>query len=69
MRGWVWVVIGVLVGFAGVIWTLQGLNLVGGSFMSGKTLWAVIGPLVVLVGLVLIGLGIRTVRRTPAPKD
>jgi len=69
MRGWVWVVVGVLVGFVGVIWTLQGLNVLGGSFMSGKTLWAVIGPVVVLVGPALIGFGIRTVRRTPAPKN
>jgi hypothetical protein len=48
---------------AGVVWTLQGLGYVGGSFMSGATVWAVIGPLVALVGLVLITLGLRSRRR------
>jgi hypothetical protein len=31
--------------------------------MSGATVWAVIGPIVVLVGLVLITLGLRSRRR------
>ena len=33
---------------------------VGGSGMSGKTLWAVIGPLVALVG---VGIGVAGLRR------
>jgi hypothetical protein len=31
--------------------------------MSGATVWAVIGPLVALAGLVLIGFGLRARRR------
>jgi len=38
----------------GVVGTLQGLGIVGGSVMSGVTLWAVIGPGVALVGLYLL---------------
>ena len=53
------VVVGVAAALAGLVWTLQGLGYVGGSFMSGTTVWAVIGPIVVLVGLVLITLGLR----------
>ena len=68
MRGWVLVVVGALVTFVGTIWMLQGLGVLGGSVMSGVTLWAVIGPLVAIVGLVLIGTGVRALRRTPAPK-
>jgi hypothetical protein len=68
MRGWLLIVIGALVAFAGAIWLLQGINLLGGSFMSGQTLWAVIGPIVGIVGLVLIGLGVRALRRAPATK-
>jgi hypothetical protein len=34
----------------GVLWTLQGLDVVGGSPMSGVGLWAVIGPFVALAG-------------------
>ncbi len=30
----------------GVLWTLQGLGYVGGSFMTGSAIWAIIGPAV-----------------------
>ena len=45
------VIIGVLVLAMGALWTLQGLGYVGGSGMSGNTLWAVIGPIVAVGGL------------------
>ena len=63
MRHIVLVVIGLAAALAGLVWTLQGLGYVGGSFMSGATVWAVIGPIVALVGLVLIVLGLRSRRR------
>ena len=44
----------------GVVWALQGLGVVGGSAMSGNSVWAVIGPIVVVVG---IGVGIVALRR------
>lgn len=64
MRGWLWVVLGVLLVLVGGLWTLQGLNVLGGSAMSGKTLWAVVGPIVALGGLVLALVGARGLRRT-----
>ena len=63
MRQIVLVVIGVVAALAGLVWTLQGLGYVGGSFMSGATVWAVIGPIVALAGLALITLGLRSRRR------
>ena len=57
------VVIGVAAVLAGIIWTLQGLGYVGGSFMSGVTVWAVIGPVVALAGIVLIVIAGRARRR------
>ena len=63
MRQIVLVVIGLVAALAGLVWTLQGLGYVGGSFMSGATVWAVIGPIVALAGLVLITLGLRRRRR------
>ena len=63
MRQIVLVVIGLVAALAGLVWTLQGLGYMGGSFMSGATVWAVIGPIVALVGLVLITLGLRSRRR------
>ena len=62
MRQILLMVIGAAAAVAGLVWTLQGLGYVGGSFMSGATVWAVIGPLVVLAGLVLIVLGLRARR-------
>ena len=46
----------------GTIWALQGLGYIGGSAMSGVTLWAVVGPIVAAVGLVLLILGVRRSR-------
>jgi hypothetical protein len=58
-----WVVVGVVVALLGLLWTLQGLDVVHGSSMSGTTTWSVIGPVVLLVGLVVAWVGVRG-RRT-----
>jgi len=51
--------LGILLVLVGALWTLQGLGVVGGSVMSGVTLWAIIGPLVVLAGIALVVTGRR----------
>lgn len=38
----------------GLIWTLQGLGVLPGSVMTGVTLWAIIGPVVAIIGLACI---------------
>ena len=49
-------VIAVLLILAGGIFTLQGLNILLGSFMSGSRQWLAIGVVMVIVGVgVLIG--------------
>jgi hypothetical protein len=63
MRQIVLVVTGLIAALAGLVWTLQGLGYVGGSFMSGATVWAVIGPIVALAGLALITAGLRSRRQ------
>ncbi|SCG65650.1 hypothetical protein [Micromonospora inositola] len=63
MKGWVSVVVGALLLVAGLVWALQGLDVFAGSAMSGKSMWAVIGPIVAVVGLVLLVVGGRWVRR------
>ncbi len=50
----------------GIVWTLQGLNVLGGSAMSGSPLWATIGPIVLAVGVVLIVIAIVIARRRKA---
>jgi hypothetical protein len=53
-------ILGVLLVLIGALWTLQGFGVVGGSFMTGSTMWLVIGLVCVVVGLTLV-----TRRRTP----
>ena len=53
--------IGILLILVGLLWTLQGLDIVGGSGMSGVAIWAVVGPFVALVGIV-VALGARRKR-------
>ena len=45
---------GVLLIGVGTLWTLQGLGYVGGSVMSGVTLWAILGPVVAAAGIYLV---------------
>jgi hypothetical protein len=35
----------------GLVWTLQGANVIGGSFMSGQSRWLYIGIAVLIVSL------------------
>ncbi len=53
------IIVGVLAVLVGALWTLQGLNVVGGSTMSGNSTWAIIGPIVAVVGLLLVLYGAR----------
>lgn len=56
---WVLIIVGGLLVVTGIVWTLQGLDVLGGSAMSGHAVWAVIGPIVAVVGVVLVGLAAR----------
>ena len=60
---WAWLILGVLALAVGVVWTLQGLSILGGSVMSGNPTWAIIGPIVALVGLGLLAFGAGVGRR------
>jgi hypothetical protein len=53
------IVVGVLVALAGVVFTLQGLNVMGNSAMSGQTIWAVLGPVIAVIGLIVATFGAR----------
>jgi hypothetical protein len=59
MRWVVLVGVGVLVTLAGIIFTLQGVGVLGGSVMSGVTFWAVAGPVIALAGLAVAAIGLR----------
>jgi hypothetical protein len=59
MRKPVLITVGVIVAVFGAIFTLQGLGFIGGSAMTGSTLWAVLGPIIVVVGIALALFGSR----------
>jgi hypothetical protein len=63
MKAWILLVIGVLLAAVGILWTLQGLGVVGGSVMSGNATWAIIGPIVLVVALGIAFIGLRQVRK------
>jgi hypothetical protein len=57
------VVVGLLLIVVGVVWILQGINVLPGSFMSGRPGYALLGSVVTVVGLVVL---LRSARRRPA---
>jgi uncharacterized membrane protein len=59
-------VVGVVLILVGVVWTLQGLDVMGGSGMSGHAVWAVIGPIVAVIGAYLL---VRGARSPSTPQD
>lgn len=63
---WLLIVLGAVIFIAGIIFMLQGLGDIGGSAMSGKTTWAVLGPIIALVGLVVATIGVRTRSHHPS---
>ncbi len=47
----------------GLLWIGQGTGAVAGSAMSGQSMWALVGGVLVVVGLVI---GVRELTRRPA---
>jgi hypothetical protein len=53
-------VLGSVLVLLGALWILQGLDVLGGSGMSGSSIWAVIGLIVGAVGVFLVVRALRT---------
>jgi len=49
MRGTL-IIIGALVVLTGVVWILQGINVLPGSFMTGQISWAYAGIVAAMIG-------------------
>ena len=56
------IVVGAVLVLMGGTFTLQGLGYLAGSVMTGVTLWAVVGPIVAILGIVLIVRAVRARR-------
>jgi hypothetical protein len=59
VMSWVRLVIGAIAVLVGLLWIGQGLNLIGGSSMSGHGGYAVLGIIVVAIGAWLLWSGLR----------
>lgn len=46
--------LGALLVLTGLIWILQGINILPGSFMTGQTQWAVYGAIAAVLGIGLL---------------
>jgi hypothetical protein len=57
------IAVGALAVVAGVTFALQGFGVLGGSGgMNGSSLWAALGPLIALAGLLMATAGFRRLR-------
>ena len=43
-------IVGVFVALCGLLFSLQGFGVVGGSPMSNTTTWSILGPIIFLIG-------------------
>jgi len=58
------VIVGVVLIAVGAVWIGQGVGAIGGSFMTGQAIWAVIGAIAVLFGIAVLR-GARRSGREP----
>ncbi len=56
-------VVGVLLVVIGIVWILQGINVLPGSFMTGQLQWAVYDAIAALVGGAMLIAARRRSRR------
>ncbi len=49
-----WTIIGAVITVVGIVWFVQGIGILMGSFMSGQAPWAIFGGVLILVGIGLI---------------
>jgi len=61
------VIFGVLIALAGIVWALQGIGVISGSFMSNNPPWIWIGAGTALFGVGLAALGLRAGPPTKSP--
>lgn len=57
---YVLLIVGGLMVLVGVVWLLQGVGILPGSFMTGQTFWAVMGTIFLVVGGLLVFAGLRS---------
>jgi hypothetical protein len=56
---YVLLIVGGLMVLVGVVWLLQGVGILPGSFMTRQAFWAVMGAICLVVGGLLVFAGLR----------
>jgi hypothetical protein len=59
-------IIGGLLILMGIVWFLQGVNILPGSVLTGQTQWAIYGGIAVVAGIGILGFAYR--RRNLPPR-
>jgi hypothetical protein len=59
-------IVGILLILIGLVWTLQGINILPGSFMTGQIQWAIYGMATIIAGAILVSIANR---RKATPPD
>ncbi|SBT38056.1 hypothetical protein [Micromonospora auratinigra] len=62
MRGWFRLTVGLLAVVLGALWTVLGLGYVEGSVLTDRRPWALVGVVLVLIGLGALWWGMRARR-------
>jgi len=60
---YVLLVLGGLMILVGAVWSLQGIGVLPGSLMTGQAFWAIMGAVLLALGVLLLLAGIRPNRR------
>jgi uncharacterized membrane protein HdeD (DUF308 family) len=47
-------VFSILLILVGAVWYLQGINVIGGSVMTGQSQWSVYGSIAIVIGILLL---------------
>ena len=50
--------LGLVMVLLGGVWFAQGIGWLGGSSMTDETLWAIVGPVVAVLGAIMAGVGL-----------
>ena len=59
-------IIAVLMILVGAVWFLQGINVIGGSVMTGQSQWTLIGGIAFVIGIAML---IFANRKKASPPD
>ncbi len=62
-------IVGVLLVLMGIVWILQGFNILPVGFMAGQMQYAVFGAILVVAGIGLVAFSRRRHKALAAPND